>query len=97
MNMKEFKKRLNDNRGRSLKGEKVKDNNDFMMIDLGENVAKIKSSLSLNKSEVKMLLEDLNLSSMRKNSVVRVSEVCNVCYDLKVLAVKENEILFATC
>ena len=97
MNMKEFKKRLNDNRGRSLKGEKVKDNNDFMMIDLGENVAKVKSSLSLNKSEVKMLLEDLNLSSMRKNSVIRVSEVCDVCYDFKVLAVKENEILFVTC
>ena len=97
MNMKEFKKRLNDNRGRSLKGEKVKDNNDFMIIDLGENVAKIKSSLSLNKGEVKMLLEDLNLSSMRKNSVVRVSEVCDVCYDFKVLAVKENEILFTTC
>ena len=97
MNMKEFKKRLNDNRGRSLKGEKVKDNNDFMMIDLGENVAKIKSSLSLNKGEVKMLLNDLNLSNMRKNSVIRVSEVCNVCYDFKVLAVKENEILFTTC
>ena len=97
MNMKEFKKRLNDNRGRSLKGEKVKDNNDFMLIDLGENVARIKSSLSLNKGEVKMLLEDLNLSNMRKNSIVRVSEVCNVCYDLKVLAVKENEILFTTC
>ena len=97
MNMKEFKKRLNDNRGRSLKGEKVKDNNDFMMIDLGGNVAKVKSSLSLNKGEVKMLLEDLNLSNMRKNSVIKVSEVCNVCYDLKVLAVKENEILFATC
>ena len=97
MNMKEFKKRLNDNRGRSLKGEKVKDDNDFMMIDLGENVAKIKSSLSLNKGEVKMLLNDLNLSNMRKNSVIRVSEVCTVCYDFKVLAVKENEILFVTC
>ena len=97
MNMKEFKKRLNDNRGRSLKGEKVKDNNDFMMIDLGGNVARIKSSLSLNKGEVKMLLEDLNLSNMRKNSVIRVSEVCDVCYDFKVLAIKENEILFATC
>ena len=97
MNMKEFKKRLNDNRGRSLKGEKVKDNNDFMLIDLGENVARIKSSLSLNKGEVKMLLEDLNLSNMRKNSIVRVSEVCDVCYDFKVLAVKENEILFTTC
>ena len=97
MNMKEFKKRLNDNRGRSLKGEKVKDDNDFMMIDLGENVAKIKSSLSLNKGEVKMLLNDLNLSNMRKNSVIRVSEVCDVCYDFKVLAVKENEILFVTC
>ena len=95
--MKEFKKRLNDNRGRSLRGEKVKDNNDFMLIDLGGNVAKVKSSLSLNKSEVKMMLEDLNLSNMRKNSVIRVSEVCNVCYDLKVLAVRENEILFATC
>ena len=97
MNMKEFKKRLNDNRGRSLKGEKVKDNNDFMLIDLGGNVAKVKSSLSLNKGEVKMLLEDLNLSTMRKNSVVRVSEVCDVCYDFNVLAVKENEILFTTC
>ena len=97
MNIKEFKKRLNDNRGRSLKGEKVKDNNDFMMIVLGENVAKVKSSLSLNKGEVKMLLEDLNLSTMRKNLVVRVSEVCDVCYDFKVLAVKENEILFVTC
>ena len=39
MNMKEFKKRLNDNRGRSLKGEKVKDDNDFMIIDLEKNVA----------------------------------------------------------
>ena len=97
MNMKEFKKRLNDNRGRSLKGEKVKDNNDFMIIDLGKNFAKIKSNLSLNKGEVKMMLEDLNLSNMRKNSVVRVSEVCDVCYDFKVLAVKENEILFTTC
>ena len=97
MNMKEFKKRLNDNRGRNLKGEKVKDNNDFMMIDLGENVARIKSNLSLNKGEVKMLLEDLNLSTMRKNSVIKTSEVCNVYYDLKVLAIKENEILFATC
>ena len=97
MNMKEFKKRLNDNRGRSLKGEKVKDNDDFMIIDLGKNVAKVKSNLNLNKSEVKMMLEDLNLSTMRKNSIVRVSEVCNVYYDLKVLAVKENEILFATC
>ena len=97
MNMKEFKKRLNDNRGRSLKGEKVKDNNDFMMIDLGENVAKIKSSLSLNKGEVKMLLNDLNLSKMRKNSVIRVSEVCDVCYEIKCISVKENEILFVTC
>ena len=97
MNMKEFKKKIRDNRGRSLKGEKVKDNNDFMIIDLGKIVAKVKSSLSLNKSEVKMLLEDLNLSNMRKNLVIKVSEVCNVCYDLKVLAVKENEILFATC
>ena len=97
MNMKEFKKRLNDNRGRSLKGEKVKDNNDFMIIDLGENVAKVKSSSRLNKGEVKMMLEDLNLSNMRKNSVIRVSEVCDVCYDFKVLAIKENEILIATC
>lgn len=97
MNMKEFKKRLNDNRGRSLKREKVKDNNDFMIVDLGKIVAKVKSSLSLNKGEVKMLLEDLNLTSMRKNSVVKVSEVCDVCYDFKVLAVKENEILFTTC
>ena len=97
MNMKEFKKRLNDNRGRNLKGEKVKDNNDFMIIDLEKNVVKVKSNLSLNKGEVKMLLEDLNLSTMRKNSVVRVSEVCDVCYDFKVLAVKEDEILFATC
>ena len=97
MNMKEFKKRLNDNRGKNLKGEKVKDNNDFMFIDLGKIVAKVKSNLSLNKGEVKMLLEDLNLSTMRKNSVVRVSEVCDVCYDFKVLAVKEDEILFATC
>ena len=97
MNMKEFKKRLNDNRGRSLKGEKVKDNNDFMLIDLGENVAKVKSSLSLNKGEVKMLLEDLNLSTMRKNSVVRVSEVADVMYNFRVLAVKEDEILFTTC
>ena len=97
MNMKEFKKRLNDNRGRNLKGEKVKDNNDFMIIDLGKNFAKVKSSLSLNKGEVKMLLEDLNLSTMRKNSVVRVSEVADVMYNFRVLAVKENEILFATC
>ena len=97
MNMKEFKKRLNDNRGKNLKGEKVKDANDFMIIDLEKNVVKVKSNLSLNKGEVKMLLEDLNLSTMRKNSVVRVSEVCDVCYDFKVLAVKEDEILFATC
>ena len=97
MNMKEFKKRLNDNRGRNLKGEKVKDNNDFMMVNLGENVAKIKSSLSLNKSEVKMMLKDLDLSNIGKNSVIKVSEVCDVCYNLKVLAVKENEILFITC
>ena len=97
MNMKEFKKRLNDNRGRSLKGEKVKDNNNFMIIDLEKNVAKVKSNLSLNKSEVKMMLEDLNLSNMRKNLVIKTSEVCDVCYDFKVLAVKENEILFATC
>ena len=97
MDMKEFKKRLNDNRGRSLKGEKVKDNNDFMIIDLEKNVAKVKSSLSLNKGEVKMMLKDLNLSNIEKNSVIKVSEVCDVCYDLKVLAVKENEILFVTC
>ena len=97
MNMKEFKKRLNDNRGRSLKGEKVKDNNNFMIINLEKNVAKVKSNLSLNKDEVKMMLEDLNLSTMRKNSVIKTSEVCNVYYDLKVLAVKENEILFTTC
>ena len=97
MNMKEFKKRLNDNRGKNLKGEKVKDNNDFMLIDLGGNVAKVKSSLSLNKGEVKMLLEDLNLSTMRKNSVVRVSEVADVMYNFRVLAVKEDEILFTTC
>ena len=97
MNMKEFKKRLSDNRGRSLKGEKVKDNNDFMIIDLEKNVAKVKSPLTLNKSEVKMLLEDLNLSNIGKNSVIRVSEVCDVCYDFKVLAVKENEILLVTC
>ena len=97
MNMKEFKKRLNDNRGRSLKGEKVKDNNNFMIINLEKNVAKVKSNLSLNKGEVKMMLEDLNLSTMRKNSVIKTSEVCNVYYDLKVLAIKENEILFATC
>ena len=97
MDMKEFKKRLNDNRGRSLKGEKVKDNNDFMMVNLGENVAKIKSSLSLNKSEVKMMLKDLDLSNIGKNSVIKVSEVCDVCYNLKVLAVKENEILLVTC
>ena len=97
MNMKEFKKRLNDNRGRSLKGEKVKDNNDFMMIDLGENVARIKSNLSLNKGEVKMMLEDLNLSNIEKNSVIRVSEVCDVCYNFKCVGVKENEILFVSC
>ena len=97
MNMKEFKKRLNDNRGRSLKGEKVKDNNDFMIIDLEKNVAKVKSSLSLNKGEVKMLLEDLNLSNIGKNSVIKVSEVCDVCYDIKCISVKENEILFVTC
>lgn len=97
MNMKEFKKRLNDNRGRSLKGEKVKDNNDFMIIDLEKNVAKVKSPLSLNKSEVKMLLEDLNLSNIGKNSVIKVSEVCDVCYDIKCVGVKENEILFVTC
>ena len=97
MNMKEFKKRLAENKGKNLKGEKVKDNNGFMEVDLGKIVAKIKSSLSLNKGEVKMMLEDLNLSNMRKNSVIRVSEVCNVYYDLKVLAVKENEILFTTC
>ena len=97
MNMKEFKKRLNDNRGRSLKGEKVKDNNDFMIINLEKNVAKVKSSLSLNKGEVKMMLKDLNLSNIEKNSVIKVSEVCDVCYDLKVLAVKENEILLVTC
>ena len=95
--MKEFKKRLNDNRGRNLKGEKVKDNNDFMIIDLGKNFAKVKSSLSLNKGEVKMMLKDLNLSNIEKNSVIKVSEVCDVCYDLKVLAVKENEILLITC
>ena len=97
MDMKEFKKRLNDNRGRSLKGEKVKDNNDFMMVNLGENVAKIKSSLSLNKGEVKMMLKDLDLSNIGKNSVIKVSEVCDVCYNLRVLAVKENEILLVTC
>ena len=97
MDMKEFKKRLNDNRGRSLKGEKVKDNNDFMMVNLGENVAKIKSSLSLNKSEVKMMLKDLDLSNIGKNSVIKVSEVCDVCYDFKCVGVKENEILFVTC
>ena len=97
MDMKEFKKRLNDNRGRSLKGEKVKDNNDFMMVDLGENVARIKSNLSLNKNEVKMMLKDLNLSNIGKNSVIRVSEVCDVCYNFKCVGVKENEILLITC
>ena len=97
MDMKEFKKRLNDNRGRSLKGEKVKDNNDFMIIDLKNFVAKVRSPLSLNKSEVRMLLNDLNLNNIGKNSVIKVSEVCDVCYDFKVLAVKENEILFITC
>ena len=97
MDMKEFKKRLDDNRGRNLKGEKVKDDNDFMIIDLGKNFAKVKSPLALNKGEVKMMLEDLNLSNIEKNSVIRVSEVCDVCYDFKVLAVKENEILFTTC
>ena len=97
MNMKEFKKRLNDNRGKNLKGEKVKDNNDFMIIDLKKNVAKVKSPLNLNKSEVKMMLEDLNLSNIGKNSVIKVSEVCDVCYDFKCFGVKENEILFVTC
>ena len=97
MDMKEFKKKIRDNRGRSLKGEKVKDNNDFMMVNLGENVAKIKSSLSLNKGEVKMMLKDLDLSNIGKNSVIKVSEVCDVCYNLRVLAVKENEILLVTC
>lgn len=97
MDMKEFKKRLNDNRGRNLKGEKVKDNNDFMIIDLKNFVAKVRSPLSLNKKEVKMMLKDLDLSNMRKNSVIRVSEVCDVCYDFKCVGVKENEILFVTC
>ena len=97
MDMKEFKKKIRDNRGRNLKGEKVKDNNDFMIIDLEKNVAKIKSPLTLNKSEVKMLLEDLNLSNIGKNSVIKVSEVCDVCYNFKCISVKENEILFVTC
>ena len=97
MNMKEFKKKIRDYRGRSLKGEKVKDNNDFMIINLEKNVAKVKSSLSLNKGEVKMMLKDLNLSNIEKNSVIKVSEVCDVCYDFKCVGVKENEILFVTC
>ena len=97
MKMEEFKKKIRDNRGRNLKGEKVKDNNDFMMIDLKNFVAKVKSPLGLNKSEIKMMLEDLNLNNIGKNSVIKVSEVCDVCYNLKVLAVKENEILFITC
>ena len=97
MKMEEFKKKIRDNRGRNLKGEKVKDNNDFMMIDLKNFVAKVKSPLGLNKSEIKMMLEDLNLNNIGKNSVIKVSEVCDVCYNLKVLSVKENEILFITC
>ena len=97
MKMEEFKKKIRDNRGRNLKGKKVKDNNDFMMIDLKNFVAKVKSPLGLNKSEIKMMLEDLNLNNIGKNSVIKVSEVCDVCYNLKVLAVKENEILFITC
>ena len=68
-----------------------------MIIDLGKNFAKIKSNLSLNKGEVKMMLKDLDLSNIGKNSVIKVSEVCDVCYNLKVLAVKENEILLVTC
>ena len=97
MDMKEFKKRLNDNRGRSLKGEKVKDNNDFMMIDLGENVAKVKSNLSLNKSEVKMLLEDLNLQGIQRGQTILTSHMTDTCYNFKCIGVKEYEILFVTC
>lgn len=97
MDMKEFKKKIRDNRGRSLKGEKVKDNNDFMMVNLGENVARIKSSLSLNKGEVKMLLEDLNLQGIQKGQTILTSHMTDTCYNFKCIGVKENEILFVTC
>ena len=98
MKMKEFKKKIRENNGKNLKGQKIKDFNGFMEIELKKKVVvKIKSTLTLNRKEVTALLSDLDLSNIGKNSVIKVSEVCDVCYNFKCVGVKENEILFVTC
>lgn len=86
----QFKQRLENNRGLTLKGEKKKEyiiSSPVVDVRIKENiVAKVdRKNFFISQEEIKMLVNDIisQTNSLKKNQIIEVSRMCDVYYDLK--------------
>lgn len=87
--MKAFKERLNNNRGKSITGEK---SNSVIDIKIKENlIAKVdRNTIRVNESDLSQYVKDI--MTMRKNlskgEIIDLNSMCDCMYNIKFLGVK---------
>lgn len=87
--MKEFKEKLNNNRGLSITGEK---SNPIVDVQVKENlIVKVnRGCIRANSEDIKQYVKDIMhmKKSLSKGEIVDLTAICDCMYSLKFLGVK---------
>lgn len=92
MCMKEFKKKLNQNRGVTITGEKA---STVVKVQVKENlvVAVDRGNYRVNDNELSMYVKDIFqiVKNINKDDIIHLYEYCDAMFDLKFIGTKRAE------
>lgn len=99
--MNSFKKKLQDNNGKTINGQKnsVYNNEGKIIVQLeGKKVEVDKKGLKTNTEEIKSIVKDLIYTkSIAENEVIKLSSFCDVTFNLYCSKCNKNEIKMNLC
>ena len=99
--MNSFKKKLQDNKGKTISGQKnsVYNNEGKIIVQLEETKIEVdKNGLKTNTEEVKSIVKDLLYThSIVENEVIKLSNFCDVTFNLYCSKCNKNEIKMNLC
>ncbi len=99
--MNSFKKKLQDNKGKTINGQKnsVYNNEGKIIVQLeGTKIEVDKNGLKTNTEEVKSIVKDLLYThSIAENEVIKLSNFCDVTFNLYCSKCNKNEIKMNLC
>ena len=99
--MNNFKKKIQDNKGKTISGQKnsVYNSEGKIIVQLeGKKVEVDKKGLKTNTEEIKTIVKDLlYTNSIAENETIKLSNFCDVTFNLYCSKCNKNEIKMNLC